>query len=133
MAHMSVVQKVSFSREILSFSSRETNMLSYTFPDTSAYAELMALDDITHYANLATLRKPFGGQFAYTTARAYAGDLYLFMLQGMGISSLSWAYLLFITKWSAHDDGGGPPYIQLMVCTRGARLLVEVEACFCIQ
>ena len=48
----------------------------------------------------------------------------------MGLSSLSWAYLLFITQWSAHDDGGGRPYIHLMVCIRGARLLVEVEVRF---
>ena len=50
----------------------------------------MVLDDITHYY---TLREPrdltqtiflFGRQFAYTTARAYAGDLHIhtFMFHG---------------------------------------------------
>ena len=63
MAHLSVVQKVSFSifsREIESFSSRETLICYLTFPDTSAFAELVALDDIKQYANVPTLHKPFG-------------------------------------------------------------------------
>ena len=103
-----------FSRNRIIFLTRNLNTLS-------SYVELMVLDDITHYANLATLHKPFFflGDNLRTRQQEHMRETFIHLCF-MGIFS-PYHPVVCPRRWR------GRSYIF----TRCGS--VEVEACFCMK